>query len=100
MKRRTLGTLAVASALGIGWAFVPGTMAQEKAKEKRSLTFEIYKDAKEEFRWRLKAGNGQNIASSGQGYKAKADAEKAIETIKQGAAKAKVKDVTDAPADK
>ena len=29
--------------------------------------FEIYKDKKEEFRFRLKAGNGQNILAS-EGY--------------------------------
>jgi hypothetical protein len=29
--------------------------------------FEIYKDSHGEFRWRLKSGDGQSIASSGEG---------------------------------
>jgi uncharacterized protein YegP (UPF0339 family) len=58
------------------------------------LSFEVYEDAKKEFRWRVKAPNGQVIGSSGAGYKAKADAEKAVAAIKAGAAKAAVEDKT------
>ena len=29
--------------------------------------FEIYKDTKGEFRWRLKSANGQTIATGGEG---------------------------------
>jgi uncharacterized protein YegP (UPF0339 family) len=54
------------------------------------LKFEPYEDSKGEHRWRLKATNGQVIGSSSQGYKAKADSEKAIDLIKAGAAKAEV----------
>ncbi len=61
-------------------------------KDAKDLTFELYDDAKKETRWRMKAKNGQVIATSGQGYKAKADAEKAVEEIKAGAAGAKVVD--------
>ncbi len=42
------------------------------------------------FRWRLISTNGQTIATSSQGYKAKADCEKAIGLIKSGAASATV----------
>lgn len=52
--------------------------------------FELYEDAKKEHRWRLKAGNGQIVAASSEGYKAKADAEKAIESIRAGAAAAEI----------
>ena len=34
--------------------------------------FEIYKDKSGEFRWKLVHTNGQVIANSGEGYKAKA----------------------------
>src|SRR5262245_58491090 len=51
------------------------------------LKFEIYEDTKKETRWRLKAANGQVVATSSEGYKAKADAEKAVEAVKTGAAK-------------
>ena len=61
-----------------------------KAGADDKMTFEVYEDAKKEHRWRLKATNGQVIGSSSQGYKAKADSEKAIDLIKAGAAKAEV----------
>lgn len=43
--------------------------------------FEVYNDKKGEFRFRLKAGNGQ-IIITGQGYKAKASCMNGIESIK------------------
>jgi uncharacterized protein YegP (UPF0339 family) len=56
--------------------------------------FEVYQDKAKEYRWRLKAPNGQIVASASEGYNAKADCEKAIESIKKGAAGAKVEDMT------
>ncbi len=44
--------------------------------------FEIYKDKREEFRFRLKAGNGQTILSS-EGYKTKASCNNGIESVKK-----------------
>ena len=79
--------------MGLALGLQPNSVAQEK-KEKGQLTFEIYKDAKDEFRWRLKAANGAIIGTGGQGYKAKADCEHGVELIMKGAAKAKVKDTT------
>ena len=58
------------------------------------LKFEEYQDNAKEYRWRLKASNGQTIAASSEGYKAKADCEHAIDLIKKGAAKAEVEDKT------
>jgi uncharacterized protein YegP (UPF0339 family) len=58
------------------------------------LSFEVYEDNAKEQRWRLKAANGQVVATSSQGYKAKSDCEKAIDLIKKGAAKAEVEDKT------
>lgn len=43
--------------------------------------FEVYKDAAGEFRFRLKASNGQNILAS-EGYKTKASCENGIESVK------------------
>jgi uncharacterized protein YegP (UPF0339 family) len=59
------------------------------------LTFETYEDAKQQCRWRLKATNGQVIATSGQGYKDKRDCENAIDVIKKGAEKARVEEATE-----
>jgi len=47
--------------------------------------FEIYKDKAGEFRFRLKAGNGQNILAS-EGYKKKPSALNGIESVKKFAA--------------
>lgn len=44
--------------------------------------FEIYKDKKGEFRFRLKAGNGQNILGS-EGYAKKASCVNGIESVKK-----------------
>jgi uncharacterized protein YegP (UPF0339 family) len=61
---------------------------------KAQYEFEVYEDKAKEFRWRLKAPNGQIVAASGEGYKSKADCEKAIDLIKKGAATAEVVDMT------
>ena len=47
-------------------------------------TFEIFRDKSDEFRFRLKAGNGQIILAS-EGYKAKAGAENGIASVKTNA---------------
>jgi len=44
--------------------------------------FEIYNDKKGEFRFRLKAGNGQNILSS-EGYKTKSACTNGIESVRK-----------------
>ena len=83
--------LTVAVAGGVGFWSVPGTAAEVKG----GLTFEIYKDARAEFRWRLKAANGKEIATSGEGYKKKEDCKHGIEIIQTGAATAKVEEKTE-----
>jgi uncharacterized protein len=54
--------------------------------------FELYKDAKGEFRWRLVASNGQAIANGGEGYKTKESAKAGIESVKKNAATAPVEE--------
>jgi uncharacterized protein len=56
--------------------------------------FEIYKDNQGDFRWLLRSGNGQSIASSGEGYKTKAEAQGAIAVVKRDAPAADVDDLT------
>ena len=51
--------------------------------------FEVYNDKAGEFRFRLKAKNGQIIATS-EGYKAKAGCLNGIESIKKNAPEAEV----------
>jgi uncharacterized protein YegP (UPF0339 family) len=55
------------------------------------VKFEIYKDKAGEFRFRIRATNG-NILASSEGYKAKASAQGAIDRIKADAASAAVDD--------
>lgn len=56
------------------------------------LKFEIYRDSRSEFRWRLKAGNGRQIAKSDEGYKTKAACRKAVELIINEAGSATIDD--------
>lgn len=37
------------------------------------MKFHLYRDTAQEWRWKLKAANGQIIADSGEGYKRKSD---------------------------
>lgn len=45
--------------------------------------FEVYRDSKKEYRWRLRAGNGAILATSSEGYSRKVDCLKCIELVKQ-----------------
>jgi uncharacterized protein len=45
------------------------------------MKFEMYKDEKDEWRWRLLAGNARQIAESGEGYKNKKDCLHAITLV-------------------
>ncbi|MBB4480248.1 YegP family protein [Rhizobium sp. MC63] len=59
--------------------------------------FEVYKDKSGEFRFRFKASNGETMFLS-EGYKAKASAMSAIESIKKNSPGADVVDQTKAEA--
>jgi len=54
--------------------------------------FELYKDAKGEFRWRLVASNGQTIATGGESYRSKESAKAGIESVKKNARIAKIEE--------
>lgn len=57
--------------------------------EQKHPKFEVYADKKGEFRFRLKATNGQIIAT-GEGYKAKASCLNGIESVKKNAPDAEI----------
>lgn len=61
----------------------------EGFKEEKNPKFEVYKDKAGEFRFRLKATNGQIIAT-GEGYKAKSGCLNGIESVKKNAPDADV----------
>ncbi len=52
------------------------------SRKSTALQFQVFKDARGEWRWRLQAGNGKSIASSGEGYKSKKDCLSAIDLVK------------------
>jgi uncharacterized protein YegP (UPF0339 family) len=56
-----------------------------------AYAFQVYKDKAGEFRFRFKASNGETMFGS-EGYKAKASALEAIESIKKHAPGATVQD--------
>lgn len=55
--------------------------------------FEVYKDKAGEFRFRFKAPNGENMCAS-EGYKSKASALSAIESIRKNSPSANLDDQT------
>jgi uncharacterized protein YegP (UPF0339 family) len=56
--------------------------------------FVIYKDTRNEFRWRFIADNGKIVADSAEGYIAKSDCERGIQIVKQQSPGASVDDQT------
>lgn len=77
ISRRSL----LAAFLAIPFAAAIATAADKK------MTFEVYSDAKEEFRWRLLDGDGKNVANSGQGYGKKVDCTKMVDNFKSDISK-------------
>ncbi len=53
----------------------------------KKMSFEVYQDAKDEFRWRLKDGEGAIVATSGQGYGKKADCTKMVGNFQEDISK-------------
>lgn len=57
-------------------------------------TIKIYQDKKDEYRIKIFANNGKNIANAGEGYKTHAGAENAVNRLKSYIPNAKVVDNT------
>lgn len=57
------------------------------------MRYEIYKDHAGDWRWRLRAQNGNVVAESGEGYRHRADCENAIR-LTQNSAQAPVVDMS------
>lgn len=70
--------LAAILAIPLAAAFVAAADAK--------LVFEVYADAKDEYRWRLKDGD-TNLATSGQGYSKKSSCTKMVDNFKKDISK-------------
>jgi uncharacterized protein YegP (UPF0339 family) len=95
--RSLLAPLALAAAVG-AFALDAANAQVKKDKDKKSAeaataVFELYKDTADEFRFRLKTGDGVLLATSGKGYKTKTDCQKVIDIIKNTAGRAKVEEI-------
>ncbi|MCR4622283.1 MAG: YegP family protein [Clostridiales bacterium] len=67
---------------------------QEGFETVKHPKFQIYTDKAGEFRFRLRARNGEIIAAS-EGYKAMAGCVNGIESVKKNAAEGKIEDITE-----
>lgn len=54
--------------------------------------FETYADTAGKYRWRLKANNGEKIASSGESFDSRSNARRAAENVKTNAPGATITD--------
>lgn len=63
----------------------------ESVVEVKHPKFELYQDKAGEYRFRLKAKNGEIIGTS-EGYKTKASAENGIESVKNNAPEAEIEE--------
>lgn len=65
---------------------------EEEEKPARPGSFEVYEDAKGEYRFRLKAANGQVIAVS-EGYSSKSACLKGVESVQRCSVGAEIKEI-------
>lgn len=86
-RRSALKALASASGL-----LLPAVATASPASQRSGLRFELYRDPSGEFRWRLRAGNGRIVATSGEGYNTKANCRNAIDLVRNGARTARIED--------
>jgi uncharacterized protein YegP (UPF0339 family) len=98
VARNLFAPLALAAAVG-AFALDAANAQDKKGKDKKSAAaatavFELYKDTADEFRFRLKTGDGVLLATSGKGYKTKPDCQRVIDTIKDSVGRARVEDIT------
>jgi uncharacterized protein len=54
--------------------------------------FQIYADSAGKYRWRLKAANGQVVASSGESFDSRSNARRAAENVKANVGGAQIED--------
>ena len=68
------------------------TPAETPAVVRRQATFEVFRDRADEWRWRLVHRNGNVVATSGEGYTTRRNAEKGLRSVVRNAPGADVVD--------
>ena len=58
------------------------------------LRFEVFRDRRGEYRWRLRAPNGQIVADSAEGYVRKSDCLRGMDLVRQVTVSNEVRDMT------
>lgn len=61
------------------------TAAQNFKSKAKLWTYDVYADTGGSYRWRAIAGNGAKVASSGESFYSKADAQKAAYNVRDNA---------------
>jgi len=69
-------------------AVEPTEPAEAVAEEKHTRAFEIHEDKAGQWRWRLRARNGELVAMSEQGFTTKAGVVKALDVVRRNVAEA------------
>jgi uncharacterized protein YegP (UPF0339 family) len=59
------------------------------ARRRISLKLQVFPDSAKKYRWRLVAGNGRTVASSGESFDSKSNARRAAQNFSQRASSAK-----------
>lgn len=62
--------------------------AKAFAKNAAKNTFEVYADKGGKHRWRARSSNGKIVASSGEAFASKSNAQRAADTVRAGVAQA------------
>lgn len=88
MNRRTALLLA-----GTGLGLLAAGTTSELAAQGGALRFDLYKDSRGAYRWKLKAANGQTIGDSGEGYKSRRACLEGIGLVQRGAASATIREI-------
>jgi len=73
-----------------------GERCSNEGKEASAMPaeFELYRDSKGEYRWRLQAGNNKIVADSAEGYRTKVGANEGIRDVQRIVPTAPVNDRT------
>jgi uncharacterized protein YegP (UPF0339 family) len=85
--------MATMTVIQVGSDQTPGVVVTERESSMAS-NFELYKDAKGKFWFRLKAGNGE-INAVGEAYDSKASAKNGIASVQKNAPDASLVDLTE-----